>query len=62
MKRSNMIKIILDCIDTYNPDCDMEFGDFILTHIEKAGMLPPRTKIEYGGNISFEDNCWERED
>lgn len=64
MKRSEMITTILDCIETYNPDCDMEFGDFLLTHIEKAGMLPPKAHIQIqlnGYEYFITDYCWEKE-
>jgi len=68
MKRSEMVQIIMDESD-HGFDAK-ECAEFLLTAIEKAGMLPPciiTTKDEWDtkeGHYTFEElghNKWEEE-
>lgn len=67
MKRSEMIKVIMD---THNDEELYAAGDIplmtevgaaqILAAIEKAGMLAPRAQFEMGGTV-ITDHFWEHE-
>ena len=52
MKRSQIIGIIEDafddCLDIPNDSyiTKKQYGEYILTKLEEAGMIPPKTKIE----------------
>lgn len=57
MKRSEMIEKIakrLSPVGVSEPTCEE-----VLSIIEEAGMLPPRTKLD---KLGLEDNAWDPED
>lgn len=57
MKRSEVVDMIYERLIPLNVGKDI--CNEIIEIIEKAGMLPPRTKL---GELGVEDNSWEPED
>jgi len=56
MRRTEAIDLLIE----HGPaGIDKEIASKMLTELEKAGMLPPRTKL---GALGIEDNSWEPED
>ena len=68
MKRSEMIRLIDQCLYDYTDDDFMvlkpsEFVYELLNRIEEAGMLPPNIpRSNYNGDNSPTINEWEPED
>lgn len=59
MKRSKMIEVIRDYLNTSKDDLNNEDkADYILCCCEMWGMLPPSAKL---GFLNTEDNAWEAE-
>jgi hypothetical protein len=63
MKRSEAIELIFDRLWELNGNT-LEFIERkeackILTDLENAGMLPPKTKLN---RVGVEDNAWEPEE
>jgi hypothetical protein len=64
MKRSEMVKLLNDVMQriytVQNIDsCEHEeLADWLLTEIEKAGMLPPVAQLE---GLGTKDCAWEKE-
>ena len=56
MRRTEAINLLMKHGPT---GMDEEIANKMLTELEKAGMLPPRTKLEA---LGIEDNSWEPED
>lgn len=56
MKRSEMLQLIQDILATERSK--MLGAEKILAALEKAGMLPPITKL---GHIDKIDNAWDEE-
>jgi hypothetical protein len=65
MKRSEMIKIIAGSITAHvrlGEWIDDDQVDDILSDIEKAGMLPPKTDFKASDGITYRACTWEPED
>lgn len=51
MKRSNMILNIAEClIEPHFPDDVLKEANYILTKLEKLGMLPPKMIVVYNNS------------
>lgn len=62
MKRSKMVKVLDSAIEDYKLE-NGDFCSFLLGQLEKAGMLPPKVKQNWGGNDGIiEVSVWEPED
>jgi len=60
MKRSQALEIIRLChFDDIYGYSDQELGEAILSKLEQAGMLPPRTELKSMPGTF--DNAWEPE-
>ena len=69
MKRSKALKLIANQLDflagTFNgykdsfQESELKNADVILTTLEHAGMLPPRTELP---KLGTSDNAWEPEE